>query len=55
MAVLLKQFEFTLVPNQKITMTTGATIHTANGLYMNVKKRGGETVAQPRQPAAAVA
>lgn len=41
LTVLLKQFDFSLVPNQKIEMTTGATIHTTNGLYMNVKLRGG--------------
>eukprot|EP00983_Pelagomonas_calceolata_P120097 1160673-Pelagomonas_calceolata.AAC.4 len=28
-----------LVPNQTIGMTTGATIHTTNGLYMTVKER----------------
>ncbi len=39
LAVLIKQYDFTLVPDQKITMTTGATIHTANGLYMNVHRR----------------
>jgi carotene epsilon-monooxygenase len=39
LAVLLKQFDFELLPNQKIAMTTGATIHTTNGLYMNVRKR----------------
>lgn len=39
MTVLLRQLEFTLVPDQKISMTTGATIHTTNGLYMNVKRR----------------
>lgn len=41
MAVTLKQFDFSLVPNQVIEMTTGATIHTTNGLYMNVKERTG--------------
>ncbi|MEW5299434.1 MAG: hypothetical protein WDW36_002452 [Sanguina aurantia] len=41
MAVTLKQYDFSLVPNQKIEMTTGATIHTTNGLYMNVKARRG--------------
>lgn len=39
LTVLLKQFNFELVPNQKISMTTGATIHTTNGLYMTVKER----------------
>jgi len=52
MSVLLKQFEFSLVPNQKISMTTGATIHTTNGLYMNVKRRGpSSSSAEIRQPA----
>ena len=40
MAVALKRFEFRLTPGQDIQMTTGATIHTTNGLYMNVKPRG---------------
>ncbi|GAX74682.1 hypothetical protein CEUSTIGMA_g2130.t1 [Chlamydomonas eustigma] len=39
LTVLLKQYDFELVPNQKVAMTTGATIHTTNGLYMNVKRR----------------
>ena len=41
LTVLLRQFDFELVPNQTISMTTGATIHTTNGLYMTVKKRVG--------------
>ena len=40
MAVALKRFDFRLTPGQDIQMTTGATIHTTNGLYMNVKPRG---------------
>ena len=39
LAVLLKRFEFSMVPDQDIGMTTGATIHTQNGLYMTVKER----------------
>nr|APW83735.1 cytochrome P450 carotenoid hydroxylase 97C [Dunaliella salina]APW83739.1 cytochrome P450 carotenoid hydroxylase 97C [Dunaliella salina] len=39
LSVLLKNFNFELVPNQTIGMTTGATIHTTNGLYMTVKER----------------
>ena len=39
MAVVLKRFEFRLTPGQDIQMTTGATIHTTNGLYMNVRPR----------------
>jgi carotene epsilon-monooxygenase len=53
MAVLLKQFDFQLVPNQTINMTTGATIHTTNGLYMTVKQRQG-AAAKPAAAAAAV-
>jgi carotene epsilon-monooxygenase len=52
LAVLLKRFDFSLVPGQTINMTTGATIHTTDGLYMNVQER--ESVKQ-QQPAAAVA
>jgi Cytochrome P450 len=40
LAVNLKRFDFELVPNQEIGMTTGATIHTTNGLYMRVTNRG---------------
>ena len=43
LAVLLRRFDFALVPDQDIGMTTGATIHTQNGLYMTVRAR--------RQPA----
>ena len=39
LAVLLKTFDFTMVPDQDIGMTTGATIHTQNGLFMTVKER----------------
>ena len=39
LAVLLKRFEFKLVPDQDIGMTTGATIHTQNGLFMTVRER----------------
>ena len=39
LAVLLKRFEFSMVPDQDIGMTTGATIHTQNGLYMTVRER----------------
>jgi carotene epsilon-monooxygenase len=41
LAVLLRRFDFKLVPGQTINMTTGATIHTTDGLYMTVSKRGG--------------
>ena len=59
LAVLLKRFEFRIVPNQDVGMTTGATIHTQNGLFMTVKERqqqpaGADNVAA-LQPAAATA
>uniref|UniRef100_A0A0E0IW03 Uncharacterized protein n=1 Tax=Oryza nivara TaxID=4536 RepID=A0A0E0IW03_ORYNI len=39
LAVVLQKMDIELVPDQKINMTTGATIHTTNGLYMNVSLR----------------
>ncbi|CAM6128153.1 unnamed protein product [Calypogeia fissa] len=39
LAVVLQRFDFSLVPNQTIGMTTGATIHTTSGLYMTVVDR----------------
>ncbi|KAL3677782.1 hypothetical protein R1sor_020738 [Riccia sorocarpa] len=45
LAVVLQRFDFSLVPNQTIGMTTGATIHTTSGLYMNVKAREGKVAA----------
>lgn len=39
LAVLLQNMNFELVPDQNINMTTGATIHTTNGLYMKFRKR----------------
>lgn len=39
LAILLQNFNFELVPNQNIGMTTGATIHTTTGLYMTVSQR----------------
>ncbi|XP_051131265.1 carotene epsilon-monooxygenase, chloroplastic [Andrographis paniculata] len=39
LAVLLQQLSFELVPDQTISMTTGATIHTTNGLYMKLTQR----------------
>ena len=41
LAVLLKRFDVSLTPGQKVEMTTGATIHTTSGLYVNVKERSG--------------
>ncbi|KAF8061059.1 CYP97C1 [Scenedesmus sp. PABB004] len=50
LAVLLARYDFELTPGQTINMTTGATIHTTNGLYMNLRAR---SAAPARAPAAA--
>ncbi|XP_010683980.2 carotene epsilon-monooxygenase, chloroplastic [Beta vulgaris subsp. vulgaris] len=42
LAILLQNMDFELVPDQDITMTTGATIHTTNGLYMKLSERARE-------------
>ncbi|CAI5969236.1 unnamed protein product [Closterium sp. NIES-65] len=34
LSVLVREFDFALVPNQDISMTTGATIHTKNNLFV---------------------
>ncbi len=47
LAVTLRRFDFALVPNQDIGMTTGATIHTTNGLFMTVKERVSSSKPQP--------
>ncbi|WOH00857.1 hypothetical protein DCAR_0520233 [Daucus carota subsp. sativus] len=39
LAIFLQHLSFELIPDQVINMTTGATIHTTNGLYMKVSKR----------------
>lgn len=39
LAIFLQKINFELVPDQNIDMTTGATIHTTNGLYMRVSQR----------------
>eukprot|EP00271_Cylindrocystis_brebissonii_P002679 TRINITY_DN13443_c0_g1_i1.p1 TRINITY_DN13443_c0_g1~~TRINITY_DN13443_c0_g1_i1.p1 ORF type:complete len:670 (+),score=94.55 TRINITY_DN13443_c0_g1_i1:93-2012(+) len=44
LAVVLKNFDFSLVPGQDMSMTTGATIHTKYGLWMTVKARQGALV-----------
>lgn len=56
-AVLLQQFDFKLSPNQTIGMTTGATIHTTNGLYMDVSPRADKQhqATSERHPATAAA
>jgi carotenoid epsilon hydroxylase len=41
LAVLLKRFSVSLTPGQEVGMTTGATIHTTGGLYVNVAERSG--------------
>ncbi|KAG0600420.1 hypothetical protein M758_11G032600 [Ceratodon purpureus] len=46
LAVLLQRFDFQLVPNQTIGMTTGATIHTTTGLYMTVADRQQKKVSE---------
>ena len=44
LALTLQKFDFSLVPDQEIGMTTGATIHTTNGLYMTAKERTAPSV-----------
>ncbi|XP_021289420.1 carotene epsilon-monooxygenase, chloroplastic [Herrania umbratica] len=39
LAIFLQHLNFELVPDQNISMTTGATIHTTNGLYMKLSER----------------
>ncbi|KAK8940578.1 hypothetical protein KSP39_PZI009848 [Platanthera zijinensis] len=39
LAIILQKTNFELVPDQKINMTTGATIHTTNGLHMTLSPR----------------
>jgi carotene epsilon-monooxygenase len=39
LAVVLRRYDVKLVPGQDIGLTTGATIHTTNGLYMTVEER----------------
>ncbi|KAJ6830603.1 carotene epsilon-monooxygenase, chloroplastic isoform X2 [Iris pallida] len=39
LTIFLQKMNFKLVADQKITMTTGATIHTTNGLYMTLSPR----------------
>ncbi|XP_061337692.1 carotene epsilon-monooxygenase, chloroplastic [Gastrolobium bilobum] len=39
LAIFLQHMNFELVPDQNISMTTGATIHTTNGLYMKLSQR----------------
>ncbi|MQL78749.1 hypothetical protein Taro_011194 [Colocasia esculenta] len=39
LAIFVQHMDFELVAGQNINMTTGATIHTINGLYMTLKER----------------
>ncbi|KAG4996272.1 hypothetical protein JHK84_027320 [Glycine max] len=39
LAIFLQHMNFELVPDQNVSMTTGATIHTTNGLYMKLSRR----------------
>ncbi|KAF5940623.1 hypothetical protein HYC85_021790 [Camellia sinensis] len=39
LAIFVQHMDFELVPDQNISMTTGATIHTEHGLYMKVSQR----------------
>ena len=39
LAMLLRRFDFQLVRADRVQMTTGATIHTTEGLYMRVLAR----------------
>jgi carotene epsilon-monooxygenase len=55
LAVLLRQYAFKLVPGQTINMTTGATIHTTDGLYMTLQDRQRQPAAAQQQAAAAAA
>ena len=40
MAMMLRRFSFELVPGREIGLTTGATIHTKDGLYVTMQDRG---------------
>lgn len=47
LALLLKRYDVAMVPNQDPGMTTGATIHTVNGLYVTVSERSAVPAAAP--------
>lgn len=55
LAIIIRRFDFSLVPGKEIGLTTGATIHTQNGLYMYVNRRegAGADSQQQQQPMAA--
>ncbi|KAF5750448.1 carotene epsilon-monooxygenase chloroplastic [Tripterygium wilfordii] len=50
LAILLQRLNFELVPDQTISMTTGATIHTTNGLYMKLSQRKTVSACTPSSP-----
>lgn len=52
LCLVSRRYDFALVPNQTINMTTGATIHTTDGLYMTLKERC-SSAAGAQAPAAA--
>lgn len=43
LAVILKTYSFAMVPGHDPGMTTGATIHTQNGMFMHVSRRSGSS------------
>mmetsp|Transcript_29603 Transcript_29603/g.96419 ORF Transcript_29603/g.96419 Transcript_29603/m.96419 type:complete len:556 (-) Transcript_29603:246-1913(-) len=53
LAVLLRKYTFTLVPGQQINMTTGATIHTTEGMYVTMEERTAAAAQTPSTPVAA--
>ncbi|XP_042054021.1 carotene epsilon-monooxygenase, chloroplastic-like [Salvia splendens] len=50
LAVLLQHMSFELIPDQTIGMTTGATIHTTNGLYMKLSQRQSASTSAAANP-----
>lgn len=44
LAVMLKRFDVEMVPDQDPGMTTGATIHTLNGLFVTLRERNAAAV-----------
>ena len=55
MAVLLSRYDLHPKPGHDPGMTTGATIHTKNGLYMHVSRRSAQQQQSGGQIAAAAA
>ena len=45
--MMLRRFSFELVPGREIGLTTGATIHTQDGLYVTIQERSGAPGAAP--------